>query len=101
MVPHKQYTADVIEHIVQTLHDREKLRDIACYDVTIRNLSQWFSLVSTKIADSLEHLQVLSKLPHASPLQRIHIAVGRNKWLAAAVYTLVNHNQWVTTRFLC
>ncbi len=103
MIPYKQHTVQLVEQIVETAGLQEKQRMLPCYDVTLRNLREWFHSIADELAERLESLYKLPQpTARVSPLRRIRNAVGTDAgWLKKAVAILVNNNCWVTTRLLC
>ena len=98
LIPYKRYTSEVIEDI---LDDTAPLA--GCETSSILRIKAWFSAMSEYIAGSLSGIAI--KLGFGigpgigTARQRIKNMVGAFPgWLARAVRTLVNTNNWVHTR---
>jgi len=99
LVPYKRYSSGVIEAIVN-----DKSDEISCEDSSIYRIKRWFQEVSGYIAGCLgavtaQHGLELVVTGTSLVAQRIKAYVGEEaSWLARAVRTVVNTNNWLHTR---
>lgn len=98
LVPYKRYSSACIEAIVEGRGD-----EISCENSSIYRIKEWFGYIMGYIAGSLGAIAVKMgieiEVKEKSAFQRIKAYVGKEKgWLARAVRTTVNTNNWVHTR---
>lgn len=98
LVPYKRYLSECIEAIIEGEED-----GICCENSSIYRIREWFGGMIGYIAGSLgaiaAKLGIEIEVKEKSAFQRIKAYVGKEKgWLARAVRTIVNTNNWVHTR---
>ncbi|HML25294.1 MAG TPA: DUF6431 domain-containing protein [Methanomethylovorans sp.] len=98
LVPYKRYSSACIEAIVESEGD-----GISCENSSIYRIKEWFGYMMVYIAGSLgaiaAKMGIEIEAKEKSPFQRIKVYVGKEKgWLARAVRTIANTNNWVHTR---
>lgn len=99
LVPYKRYVSAVIESILD-----DNTTEICCENSSISRIKSWFAEVSKYMAGCLNAIAIRlgleTKLQNSlSAYRRIKIMMGETSgWLAKAVRTMVNTNNWVHTR---
>lgn len=97
LVPYKRYSSGIIEVIVDDTSD-----EVSCENISIYRIKRWFQEISGYIAGCLGSVaaQCGLEIVKSGPVfQRIKAYVGEGaSWLARAVRTVVNTNNWLHTR---
>lgn len=98
LVPYKRYAEPVIEAIIDGT-----TTEICCENSSIFRIKKWFTETSEYIAGCLSaiaaRLDLETNLRDGPANQRIKNLVGKTAgWLARAVRTMVNTNNWPHTR---
>jgi hypothetical protein len=98
LVPYKRYTSKVIEAILDGT-----LPEVCCENSSIFRIKKWFDKASEYIAGCLSAIAAQLSLEIKSgggpASRRIKDLVGEaTGWLARAVRTIVNTNNWIQTR---
>jgi len=98
LVPYKRYSSTCIEAIIEGKGD-----EICCENSSIYRVKEWFGYIMGYIAGSLgaiaAKMGIEIEVKEKSTFQRIKAYVGKEKgWLARAVRTIANTNNWVHTR---
>lgn len=98
IVPYKRYSSQGIEAIVDG-----KEEEVSCEESTIYRIRKWFREYREYLAGCLGSVaaqlgfKTIPNMPSA--FQRIKAYVGKEAgWLARAVRTIANTNNWVHTR---
>lgn len=99
LVPYKRYVSAAIEAILD-----DNTAEVCCENSSISRIKTWFAEVSEYIAGSMYAIAIrlgleTKLLVGSSAYRRIKIMAGETSgWLAKAVRTMVNTNNWVHTR---
>lgn len=98
IVPYKRYSSDSIEAIVDGAE-----KEVSCENSSIYRIKRWFKETSGYIAGCIAAIAAQRGLATDAAsypvLQSIKSYVGKDQgWLARAVRTMVNTNNWVHTR---
>lgn len=98
LVPYKRYCGAVIEAVLD-----DSATEVCCENSTIARIKSWFGGLSNYIAGCLSaiaaRLGLETELRNGQACRRIKDMVGdAADWLARAVRTMVNTNNWVHTR---
>lgn len=98
IVPYKRYSSESIEAIVDGNE-----REVSCENSSIYRIKKWFGDISRYIAGCLAAIAVQRRLVievmRYPIFQSIKGYVGKERrWLARAVRTMVNTNNWIHTR---
>lgn len=99
LVPYKRYVSAAIEVIID-----DNAAEICCENSSISRIKSWFADISQHMSGCLSAIAVRLGLKirpgnGSSAYQRIKHMVGETSgWLAKAVRTIVNTNNWVHTR---